>query len=422
MPTIPSAAPMASSWASVRLRLEGASAWTPECEAISGPSSWRATSQKPASLRWLRSTAMPSSAQRRTSAVPAGVRPGPVSGEDGNANGTPWAKAFGRLHTGPSERRPAACQKSSASRPGSIASAPSRCMTAARTPASRAASRSPGARASRRCPSRSSASSRPAARVASGAATSWPIGSASGRLNAPSPGSGTRSSSPGVGGEMGEMAPAKPPARARSRSRCPPGRPVTKPSASSRVIVSLWPSKTGITGARLRDLALASLLHAARGRRQTRGLVRGGQRLLALIQRLGALVERLEAVPPGLRLGGLLALLRGRLGLLLALALGLRGAVALGGGGLLGLLALARGAPLGLRALGGGLLLARLVGLARLLAALGRLLTQLGGALALAGRVAAAGAVLLEGIVGQGRAGALAGRGVGTVDGDLDTG
>ena len=29
-----------------------------------------------------------------------------MSGDDGEMNGTPWANALGRLHTGPSERRP----------------------------------------------------------------------------------------------------------------------------------------------------------------------------------------------------------------------------------------------------------------------------------------------------------------------------
>ena len=66
-----------------------AMAWTPEWLATSGPGSARATSQKPFSLRWLRSTMIPSSAQRATSAWPAGVRPGPVSGVPGKMNGTP---------------------------------------------------------------------------------------------------------------------------------------------------------------------------------------------------------------------------------------------------------------------------------------------------------------------------------------------
>ena len=49
-----------------------------------------------------------------------------MSGEDGKMNGTPWANAFARLHTGPSERSPAAYHSSSDSSAGSIASAPSR--------------------------------------------------------------------------------------------------------------------------------------------------------------------------------------------------------------------------------------------------------------------------------------------------------
>jgi hypothetical protein len=60
-----------------------------------------------------------------------------VSGEAGKRKGTPWPKAFGRLQTGPTDRTPAACQASSADRPGSIASAPSRCSTTARLPSAR---------------------------------------------------------------------------------------------------------------------------------------------------------------------------------------------------------------------------------------------------------------------------------------------
>ena len=48
-----------------------------------------------------------SSLQRRTNRLPASVSPGPVSGVDGNAIGTPCAKMVGRLHTMPSERKPA---------------------------------------------------------------------------------------------------------------------------------------------------------------------------------------------------------------------------------------------------------------------------------------------------------------------------
>ena len=167
---------MASSCASVRLRLTGHSACAPECEAISGARSSLATSQNPASLRWLRSTAMPSSAQARTSALPARVSPGPWSPVDGNANGTPWPNALWRLWTGPSERSPASYQNASVSRSGSIASAPSTCATAAITPSSRAASRSAAARTIRRWPSRSSRSIRANVRVACATATCSPTG------------------------------------------------------------------------------------------------------------------------------------------------------------------------------------------------------------------------------------------------------
>jgi hypothetical protein len=43
----------------------------------------------------------------RTSARPASVRPGPVSPSEPVRKGTPWAKAFGRDQTGPSDRSPA---------------------------------------------------------------------------------------------------------------------------------------------------------------------------------------------------------------------------------------------------------------------------------------------------------------------------
>ena len=112
----------------------GHSAWAAEWLATIGPAPILATSQNPASLRWLTSTITPSSPQRATSRRPASVSPGPVSGDDGEMKGTPCANAFGRLHTGPSDRRPAPYQRSSASRPGSMASAPSRWSTAAGGP------------------------------------------------------------------------------------------------------------------------------------------------------------------------------------------------------------------------------------------------------------------------------------------------
>ena len=263
MPTRPPDAPIASSCSSVRLRADGASAWQPECDAISGPASSRATSQNPASFMWLRSTAMPSCAQRRTSAAPAGVRPGPVSGDDGNANGTPCANAFGRLQTGPSDRRPAACQRSSASRSGSIASAPSRCSTAASTPSASAPSRSPAVRAITHVPARARA--RAGARRTRSRARQRANGRRGRRA-------ARRRPPPGVGVKIAKMPPARPPARARGRSRCPPLRPPAKASASSRVSVSLWPSKTG-TGfmpARRATLRAASAPSRCAARRRRR--------------------------------------------------------------------------------------------------------------------------------------------------------
>ena len=49
----------------------------------------------------------------------------PVSGEEGQRNGTPCPNALGRLQTGPRERSPASYNTSRSSKFGSIASAPS---------------------------------------------------------------------------------------------------------------------------------------------------------------------------------------------------------------------------------------------------------------------------------------------------------
>jgi hypothetical protein len=67
-----------------------------------------ATSQNPASFRWLRSIMIFSALHSRTKALPRSVRPGPVSPVEGKRNGTPWPKMVGRLQTGPTERRPIA--------------------------------------------------------------------------------------------------------------------------------------------------------------------------------------------------------------------------------------------------------------------------------------------------------------------------
>ena len=133
-PTTPPESRIAASCASVRLRVDGQSACAFECVATSGASETRATSQKPASFRCERSTSMPRPLHARTSATPASVSPGPVSGDAGNRNGTPSPNAFGRDQTGPSERRPRSYQSSRFERSGAIASAPSRCTIAATDP------------------------------------------------------------------------------------------------------------------------------------------------------------------------------------------------------------------------------------------------------------------------------------------------
>ncbi|MNT66018.1 hypothetical protein D3C72_2040500 [compost metagenome] len=98
---------------------------------------------------------MPRRLQALTRAKPASVRPGPVSGDMGKAKGTPWPKMLLRLQTGPSERRPAAWNTSSAVRSASIASQPSICRTAAKMPSSMAPRISPVLRQSRQAPARS---------------------------------------------------------------------------------------------------------------------------------------------------------------------------------------------------------------------------------------------------------------------------
>src|SRR5262245_32612656 len=64
------------------------------------------------SLRCDRSIKVFNRLQARISSLPRSVRPGPVSGEEGQRNGTPCPNAFGRLQTGPRERSPASCSTS----------------------------------------------------------------------------------------------------------------------------------------------------------------------------------------------------------------------------------------------------------------------------------------------------------------------
>ncbi len=106
-PTMPCDALIASSCLSVKLRVQGQSVCTFECVATNGLSDSFSTSQKPCSLRCERSSIIPMRLQARTRLLPRSVKPGPVLGECGNLKGTPCPNMFGRLHTIPSERKPA---------------------------------------------------------------------------------------------------------------------------------------------------------------------------------------------------------------------------------------------------------------------------------------------------------------------------
>src|SRR4051794_28189095 len=175
-------------------------------------------------------------------------------------------------------------------------------------------------------------------------------------------------------------------------------------------------NRPGADGNRLSAHALlvaARLLGVLRGGLQPVGLVRGSQRILALVDRVGLGVELLEASALlagrdlGLgRLGGL-----ARLGL--ALVGNLRRAALAGAALLLGRRPLLLGAPAGLRALLLGLLLA-LVGLALALVGLALARRRL---VALVGGAALARGGLLELVVLRGLAGDLAGGGGGAISG-----
>src|SRR4051812_32937888 len=179
-------------------------------------------------------------------------------------------------------------------------------------------------------------------------------------------------------------------------------------------------NRPGADGNRLSAHALlvaARLLGVLRGGLQPVGLVRGSQRILALVDRVGLGVELLEASALlagrdlGLgRLGGL-----ARLGL--ALVGNLRRAALAGAALLLGRRSLLLGAPAGLRALllglpatGGAALLGLLLALVGLALARRRLVALVGGA-------ALARGGLLELVVLRGLAGDLADGGVGAIGG-----
>jgi hypothetical protein len=77
---------MAASCLSVRVLECGLKAWALEWVATSGASLMAATSQNPRSLMCERSIRIPSRSHRRTSSLPRSVRPGPVSGDEGQRN------------------------------------------------------------------------------------------------------------------------------------------------------------------------------------------------------------------------------------------------------------------------------------------------------------------------------------------------
>src|ERR1700726_870210 len=133
---MPPVSPIAVSCLSVRFRECGLKACAFECVATRGALLIAATSQNPRSLRCDRSIKIPNRLQAPISSLPRSVRPGPVSGEEGQRNGTPWPNAFDRLQTGPRERSPASYNTSRTSKFGSIASAPSICITGANKPSS----------------------------------------------------------------------------------------------------------------------------------------------------------------------------------------------------------------------------------------------------------------------------------------------
>ena len=249
-PIMPPDLPMIRIWSSVRLREEAQRAWAFEWVATMGALLWRATSQKPFSLRWETSTMIFSSLQRRTSALPASVRPGPVSGEEGKRNGTPWPKALGRLQTRPSDRSPALCSTSSDLRSVSIASAPSIWKIAATCPAATAARRSATLRQTLKRPPEASSmrNSREAMPIVAARAAGWTMSRAIGGFM-----SSSSSSSPscGLGAKIAKNPPAKPPLIMRGRSIWPWPSPSRKSLTGSpcfllhrRSSTSLWPSNT----------------------------------------------------------------------------------------------------------------------------------------------------------------------------------
>ena len=216
---------------------------------------------------------MPSSAQRLISRRPAGVSPGPVSGEDGNLNRTPLPKRFGRLHTGPRLRRPAAYQSSSSSRSSPIASAPSMWRITPSVSSARLASRSATSRTSRASPVRTNTNAIAAIAAAAGAACvqrSSGIGSTS--HWSPEP---PTFSSPGLGAKPANKPAASPPSRAEATvtAPSPSSRPSTPPPSHARRSASLCPS-IALTGAPGRSRSAAPSRRSGCPRSGSRGAAR----------------------------------------------------------------------------------------------------------------------------------------------------
>src|SRR6202035_3941021 len=91
---MPPVSPIAVSCLSVRFRECGLKACAFECVATRGALLIAATSQNPRSFRCDRSIKILNRLQAPISSLPRSVRPGPVSGEEGQRNGTPAAIAY----------------------------------------------------------------------------------------------------------------------------------------------------------------------------------------------------------------------------------------------------------------------------------------------------------------------------------------
>ena len=256
MPTRPPVAPIASSWASVRLREAGAERVGAGVAGDQRPGFELARRPRsPASFRWLRSTRMPSSAQAATSARPrVGEARADVRARTGRRRGRRGRRRWrgsrpGRASAGPPRTRGRA--------PRGRGRSPRRPRGAGPRPAARPSPRPRRRRRSRArprtSPSRSSAQQPPGGRGRRGRRRR-PAGpapaSGSARSRRTPNGAPRSTSSPGEGVKTAKMPPRIPPARIRGRSRWPPSRPLASRRGPRWVRASLWPSKTGIMAGR----------------------------------------------------------------------------------------------------------------------------------------------------------------------------